>query len=91
MPTYQWCYGSFLPQSGGLHSVLGYNPNPNDTLYLWQPSSNTYTNYAYVTNKSTGVLGWYPSEPQIQVGQGFVLAPGAKNAWTQSFSVSGCQ
>jgi hypothetical protein len=82
---------------GGLTTVLGYQPNIGDNVYLFNVSSGQYDTYSYL-KKTTGhgtsavtVTNWYdPSgnanEPQISVGQGFWLNPASTTSWTMTYT-----
>jgi hypothetical protein len=83
---------SVAPESGGLTSVLGYQPNVNDSVFLYNGSG--YDNYIYkksghspsfVTNWT---LGPTTVEPVINAGQGFFLQPAAPATWSENFVVS---
>jgi hypothetical protein len=71
---------SMIPMAGGVKSVLGYEPNNGDKVLLWTGAS--YSTYTY-----SG--GWSPSEPSVNLGEGFVIVATNTNLWTQSFSA--CQ
>jgi hypothetical protein len=65
--------GYDVPISGGLQTVLGYQPSPGDVVEIWNQLLNGgvggFNNYTF--NSKTHV--WSPGEPNIQVGQGFFL------------------
>lgn len=82
---------SQVPISGGLTTVLGYKPNVNDSVFIYNGAS--YDNYIYkksghspnfVTNWTLGAASM---EPVVNVGQGFWLLPSASSSWTQNFIV----
>ncbi len=73
---------SIVPQAGRIHSDLGYNPNNGDKVLLWKGSN-------YSTNTYTIAGGWNPSEPSVNIGQGFVLVASQTNSWVENFSA--CQ
>jgi hypothetical protein len=85
---------SEVPISGGLTSVLGYNPTIGDTVYIY--TNGAYNTYQYTTVSLGGhppvtvtnwALGVTISEPVINVGQGFWMLPAANTNWTQDFIV----
>lgn len=76
---------SMAPISGGITTALQYAAKTNDVLYLYNGSG--YAQYAYASVKGSAP-SWQPSEPSINVGQGFWLKfnyPGS--TWTQNFTV----
>jgi hypothetical protein len=84
---------SQVPIAGGLTSVLGYKPTLGDTVYIYNNGGYDTYNYkavgsghpvVYTTNWFVGVT---PSEPVINVGQGFWLLPAASTNWVQNFTV----
>jgi len=81
--------GSVSPIGGGLTSVLGYEPNLGDNVYVY--GSGAYNVYSYIA-KGSGhpvvyVTNWFngatAGEPVINVGQGFWLQSAAANSWTE--------
>jgi hypothetical protein len=85
---------SKVPISGGLTSVLGYNPTLGDTVYIY--TNGAYNTYQYTTVSLGGhppvivtnwALGVTISEPVINVGQGFWMLPAANTNWTENFIV----
>jgi hypothetical protein len=77
------------PISGGLTSVLDYQPHLGDNVYVFNNGS--YNVYSYIA-KGSGhpvvyVTNWFngatASEPVINVGQGFWLEPAAATSWTE--------
>jgi len=76
---------SQVPISGGVTSNLLYKPKLNDQLYQW--TGTAYNVFAYAANKTGTLTNWSPSEPQINVGQGFWLNSGAGAGWTNVFIV----
>jgi hypothetical protein len=76
---------SKVPQQGGISSVLGVPFDNNDNLFTF---SHGYSAYTYSTDDGQ----WDPSEPVINVGQGFfyVKAPNGSPAnvnWVRNFTV----
>jgi hypothetical protein len=78
------------PVSGGITSVLGYNPNLGDDVYVYNGSG--YNIFSYISHGSghpvVYTTNWFngatAGEPIINVGQGFWLKPGAPNTWTET-------
>jgi hypothetical protein len=68
----------------GTTSQLQFPPAVNNiTVYVWNAASQAYQVYLY-----TAALGWTPTAPPIDVGQGiFVRAP-IHTFWTRTFSVN---
>jgi hypothetical protein len=76
---------SEVPISGGVTTNLMYKPLLNDKVYLWNGSG--YSIFTYAENKAGTATNWSPSEPGINVGQGFWLDSGAGATWTNVFIV----
>ena len=83
---------SVAPVSGGVTSVLGYNPSPGDVIYQFNGTG--YNSYDYLpVSRSVSTAGWYLggttlSEPQIPVGSGFWIQPAEATNWVQNFVVA---
>jgi hypothetical protein len=84
---------SQIPISGGLTSVLGYQPNLGDNVYVY--SGGAYNEYSYIS-KGSGhpvvyTTNWFSAgvagEPVISVGQGFWLQAALPNSWTEILNV----
>jgi len=86
---------SEIPYAGGITTVLGYQPNIGDQVYLFNAISG-YDIIQYQI-KSLGRSGgtatnWYDAnsgaqiEPQISVGEGFFIVPAAANQWAETFT-----
>jgi hypothetical protein len=72
-----------VPIEGLLTSQLNYQPTDNDTLYFWDPVSQTYaTSFLYITGP-----GWLPFEPTVSLGQAFFIQAANSNSWTTNFVV----
>jgi hypothetical protein len=83
---------SQVPLSGGITTTLNYQPQVNDTVYLY--SGGGYQTYIYskAGHSPNFVTNWYYgvtiSEPQINVGQAFWLKPAnSGSVWTNNFIV----
>jgi hypothetical protein len=79
---------SIVPQAGLLSTALGYTAQNGDTVYQWNRATQQYSpGLSYFVDEGVGV--WFPSEPDIAVGEGFfVQNTGAARQWTRSFSVN---
>jgi hypothetical protein len=84
--------GSMLPLSGGLSTELKFPASHGDQVQLWVHLTGTtnsletfsYTNICEGTNYGTN-WSWCPSEPVLQLGQGFILTTtNTNNVWVQS-------
>ena len=67
---------SIVPRAGLIQSNLGYTPNNGDQVLLWNGSN-------YSTNTYSG--GWSPTEPSLNIGEGFVLIASTANQWLEAF------
>jgi len=82
---------SMVPQQGGISSVLGVPTDNNDALYVFNVAQTPpagYKTYLYSTDDGQ----WDPSEPVINVGQGFFFktastANPANANWVRNFTV----
>jgi hypothetical protein len=75
--------GTKVPQAGGVQTVHNVSPAFFDTVYRFDSSVQNYF-------PSESYFGsWSPSEPSINVAQGFWYynASGANNNWVRNFSV----
>jgi hypothetical protein len=85
---------SQIPYAGGLTTVLNYQPNINDQVYLFTPSGFDIVAYQIkpVGRSGATTTNWFdantgnPGEPQISVAQGFWLLPAAANTWSETFT-----
>jgi hypothetical protein len=68
---------SIVPIGGGISSTLLFPTNGGGTLYTWNNSNNTYSNYTFLN-------AWSPSEPSIAVGQSFWVRRNASADWAQT-------
>jgi hypothetical protein len=76
---------SQVPQTGELQSVLGLNAGVGDTVLLWLPAEQRYSDpYTYF---GPGI-GWDPAEPVISVGTGFFILSGSNYSWGRTFTVN---
>jgi len=69
--------GYMVPISGGIQTTLGYQPSPKDQVLVYSQALNSgaggYSQFSFITLKGQSTNSWSPSEPQIQVGQGFFI------------------
>jgi hypothetical protein len=79
---------SIVPQAGALSSALGFPAQNGDTVYQWNRTTQQYNpGLSYFVDEGVGV--WFPSEPNISVGEGFfVQNTGAARQWTRTFNVN---
>jgi len=76
---------SMVPLSGGLTTVLGYQPLVGDQAYQWNGTD--YTINTFVKAKGGGSTNWSPAEPSLGIGEGFWLKSGAGAVWSNYFVV----
>jgi hypothetical protein len=79
---------SMVPQSGTLASgtnapALNFPAAPGDQIYKWVPATSSYDSYEYFD-----VLGWFPSDPSVAVGESFFVNKSANSTWTRNFSAN---
>lgn len=75
-----------VPQVGKLSEDLGYPGNAEgDTVYKYVAGTG-WVPYN-IQMDDFGVLGWFPSEPEIAVGEGFFSKKVAAGEWTRTFNV----
>ena len=75
--------GSQIPIKGGLTTTLGYTPSQvNEKVYAWPLGATAFSSYTWSKTKT-----WSPSEPEIDVGQGFWLSTLGGSVWTTNFTV----
>ncbi len=83
---------SIVPQTGGVSSVLGLTAQNNDTVYFFNPASQTYgAALTYFVDPGPPPSEvWFPNEPTPAVGQGFWFKnnSGTARSWTRTFSVN---
>jgi hypothetical protein len=73
--------GSSVPIGGSLKTNLTYNAANTDTIYQWQPGSQSYTGGKHVYVASSG--RWSTGDAFIKVGEGFWLLSHSGAAWSQ--------
>ena len=72
---------SQVPQAGAVSTDLALPIATGEAVYR-------FVNGAYITH-NRGFTSWSPSEPQVQVGEGFFLKKNASPAnWTRNFTVN---
>jgi hypothetical protein len=74
---------SQVPQAGLVSTDLGLPAGEGDAVYVFSPA----TGYSIST---VDFGAWSPSEPSVEVGEGFWVrvAPGNAGDWTRDFSVN---
>jgi hypothetical protein len=79
---------SQVPQAGNLQTDLGYAPNESDTVYLWNPTSKSYAQQAFIDGAWGGDFGDFV-EPPIKVGEAFFLSvvTDTPTPWTRIFEI----
>jgi hypothetical protein len=70
--------GSKVPQQGGVQTVLEYPAVSGNIIYRWAPG--------FSPSSFDGAI-WSPSEPVINVAEGFFASRGASATWTRNFTV----
>jgi len=75
-------YSAMVPQRGGITSVHNYQPTEGDLVFQFVNG-----NYA---EPSVWVdeLGWYPSEPVIDIGEAFWIWTSVAKSWVREFELS---
>lgn len=73
---------SQVPQAGQLQAVLGFTPKENDIVFKWNVAQQRYDLFTFEFGE------WSPSNPSLEVGEGFFLKTDAAGTWTRNFSVN---
>jgi hypothetical protein len=85
---------STIPISGGITSVLGYQPTLGDTVYLYANGGYNAFNYRVVGtgHPVVNVTNWFngstADEPVITVGSGFFIQPASNTNWVETLNVN---
>jgi hypothetical protein len=79
--------GSIVPLSGGLTTVLQYQPLPSDQVYQWDIATQSYVVSTWAKVKGGTTYAWSPKEPTLAVSEGFWLNSGAGAVWSNYFTV----
>lgn len=74
---------SQVPQAGLVTTDLGFNPNDQDVVLQFDCATQTYFRNIY---DLSGVGGWDPGEPIIDVGESFWIYRNKPGSWKQVFS-----
>lgn len=77
---------SIVPQAGTVQAQLAFPGESLDTIYQWNAASQSYDAF---TCFGGGL--WLPSEPVVQVAEGFFVQKGTGNnqlQWVRNFSVN---
>jgi len=72
---------SKIPQAGKIDADLGFKALDNDAVFQWNGKS-------YVESDYVDGVGYIPSSPSLAVGEGVVIATGAANTWSRTFTVN---
>lgn len=79
-------YGCMVPQQGGVSSIHNYPRTTGDLLSRYTGTG--YRNYTVVPGTTgSGTNKWSPSEPVIDVGEGFWIRGMTTTNWTRTFQV----
>jgi hypothetical protein len=73
-----------VPQSGRLSGDLGYTPVDGEVIFKFS----NFTAYTVYTYDLSGVGGWDPEDPTINVGEAFFTSSPAAHPWTRVFTVN---
>jgi hypothetical protein len=76
--------GSMVPQTGLLSTALGYTPVDQELIYKFANPGG----YSIYTYDLSGVGGWDPVEPTLNVGEGFFTSSPVAHPWTRVFTVN---
>jgi hypothetical protein len=75
---------SVLPKAGGVQTVLGYDPQVNDSVEAWAYFIQGYELSEYLgPGNPSGT--WNPTEPVIGIGESFFLIPSTNNVWMEHY------
>jgi hypothetical protein len=75
---------SQVPQQGLVSTDLGLPNDSGTTVFTFSNAANGYTSFAF----SSFLGGWTPSEPTVNVGEGFFVKRTASGSWSRTFSVN---
>ena len=73
---------SQVPQAGLLQTDLKYPADEGDTVYQFSNAAKKYVPASYE-------FGAWTAEPNVKVGEGFFIKPGAARSWKRTFSIGG--
>jgi hypothetical protein len=81
---------SIVPQAGEITSVLRFVPCDNDSIYFFNPATQTYgAPFSFFFDPDINQGAWSPRDPVLAVGQGFVFRNTCGvRVWTRTFSVN---
>lgn len=87
VPTGFSILASQVPQAGTLTTALGFTGALQDTVFKFLRATQKYDDN---TPQYFGPeVGWFPSEPTLEVGESFfLLRTAAAGTWTRTFSVN---
>jgi len=72
---------SQVPQAGKITTDLGYTPEENDAVFMFNTAANKYTSATYQ-------FGAWDNEPTIDVGQAVFLNSASAKSWTRNFDIT---
>jgi hypothetical protein len=79
---------SQVPQTGGITTDLKITPADGDTVYQYRNNGVDPVGYLIFTYDLSGVGGWDPSEPNIEVGHSVLITSPGGFTSTRVFSVN---
>jgi outer membrane protein assembly factor BamB len=72
---------SILPKAGYIGSDLNFtNASLGDQIWLWNSSISALVTYTCING---ALQQWYPSEPYLNIGEGFILVTTNATAWVE--------
>jgi outer membrane protein assembly factor BamB len=71
-----------VPMAGTITSITGYVPQNGDTIKLWNSNTQVFQSYTNISS------AWQPSNPAVNVGEGFVLITTNSYTWTNTWQPS---
>jgi hypothetical protein len=77
---------STVPQSGDLEADMGFPSASGDKILKWTGAG--YAEYEYGDFGLGAGDFWAPSNPTVEVGEGFFVQKGSATAWDRNFSVN---
>lgn len=75
------------PVGGQIQSALNYTPQINEAVYKWNSAQGTFNVFQYSKSGRSTAATWLPSQPTINVGEGFLLQSVAGSTWSNNFTV----
>ncbi|MBM3832955.1 MAG: hypothetical protein FJ403_06740 [Verrucomicrobia bacterium] len=72
---------SMVLQAGGVTSKLEFRPSPGDHVFLW--NQRKFEQFTFGPDNA-----WTPSEPQLRVGESFLVFAQSATNWVRKFSIA---